>query len=222
MNRNTQDSEEYYATSLNEPLAEAGDIGEVDIVVGLSFRNEFDTIGHVCETLVRGLVQFFPEKRCVLVCVGGKEGEEALQAVRQVRMKRNIRSIAFLMKDELVSGKVWTVRAIMEVASRLHADLALFEADLKSRDVKGDIEGLAPEWVRRLLFPDKQRGCGPCYSEVQQSLPRYAGLKSLNSPFTRFHFQSQSSGLTRLNTGDLKQVSERLSRRIRYMEQSRR
>jgi predicted GH43/DUF377 family glycosyl hydrolase len=150
--------DEAYATSLTEPLAKAGDIGEADIVVGIPFRNEADTIGHVCETLLRALVQFFPDKRCVLVCVGGKEGEEALQAVQQVRLKRTIRRIGFLMKDELVSGKVWTVRAIMEIADRLHADLALFEADLKSRDVKGDIEGLALEWVRRLLFPISKEG----------------------------------------------------------------
>ena len=158
MNRNTQDSEEAYATSLNEPLVEAGDIGEADIVVGIPLRNEANTIGHVCETLVRGLIQFFPDKRCIIVCVGGKEGEEALQAVRQVRLKRNIRSIAFIMKDELVSGEVWTVRAIMEVANRLHADLALFEPDLESRVVNDEIEGVSPEWVRRLLFPISKEG----------------------------------------------------------------
>lgn len=153
MTRDTLDFKEAYAASLIEPLVKASEIGEADVVVGIPFRNEADTIGHVCETLVRALVQFYPDKRCVLVCVGGKEGEEALQAVRQVPLRRTIRRIAFLMKDELVSGKVWSVRAIMEVANRLHADLTLFEADLKSRDVKGDIEGLAPEWVRRLLFP---------------------------------------------------------------------
>ena len=195
MNRNTQDSEEAYATSLNEPLAEAGDIGEADIVVGLPFQNESDTIGHVCETLVRGLVQFFPDKRCVLVCVGGKEGEEALQAVQQVRPKRSIRRIAFLMKDELVSGKVWTVRAIMEVANILHADLALFEADLKSRDVKGDIEGLAPEWVRRLLFPISKEGMDIVIPRFNRHYLDTPGSNHLVRPLLATIFKLKVAGL---------------------------
>jgi predicted GH43/DUF377 family glycosyl hydrolase len=205
MNRNTQD-EEYYANSLNEPLAEVGDIGEADIVVGLPFQNESDTIGHVCETLVRGLDQFFPDKRCVLVCVGGKEGEEALQAVRQVRLKRTIRCITFLMKDGLVSGKVWTVRAIMEVASRLHADLALFEADLKSRDVKGDIEGLAPEWVRRLLLPISKEGVDLVIPRFNSHYLDMPGSNHLIRPLLASIFNIKVAGLP----GSILGISSRL------------
>ena len=158
MTRDTLAYDEAYATSLSEPLAKAGDIGEADIVVGIPFHNEWDTIGNVCQTVVLALLQFFPDNKCLLVCAGGKEGEQALQVVQEVRLRRTMQRIAFLMKDDLVSNKVWTVRAIMEIADRLHADLALFEADLKSRHARIEIEGLAPEWVMRLLFPISKGG----------------------------------------------------------------
>ena len=41
-----------YAESLSEPLERADRIGEADIVVGIPFQNEIDTIGHVCKTVV--------------------------------------------------------------------------------------------------------------------------------------------------------------------------
>jgi len=153
MNRNTLEAEEAYRESLSEPLEKAERIGQADIVVGIPFRNEADAIGHVCRTLLKGVAEFFPDKKCVLVCAGSIEGEETLQAVQEVRLPRNVQRVAFLTKGGLVNGRMWTVRAIMQIAHRLNADLALFEANLKSREVKGEIEGLAPEWVNRLLTP---------------------------------------------------------------------
>ena len=189
------DSEKAYASSVSEPLAKASRIGEVDIVVGITFQNEANTIKHVCETIASGLIQFFPDKKCVIVCVGGKEGEKALQAVRQVRLKRNIRSIGFLMKDELVSGKVWTVRAIMEVASRLHADLALFEPDLKSRAINNEIEGLAPEWMRRLLFPISKEGMDLVIPRFNSHYLDSPGSNHLVRPLLASIFNLKVSGL---------------------------
>ena len=158
MNKDTLEAEEAYAESLSEPLEKAKRIGEVDIVVGVPFQNEANTIGHVCQTVAKGLSEFFPDKKCVLACVGAPEGEEALNVIQQVHLGRGVKGIAFLMKNKRVSGKVWTLRAIMEIADRLHADLALFEAELESRKVKAQIEGLAPEWVNSLLFPIEEGG----------------------------------------------------------------
>jgi len=158
MNNDTLEAEDAYAESLSEPLKKAKRIGEADIVVGIPFQNEANAIGHVCHTVAKGLSGFFPDKKCVLLCVGAPEGQDALDAIQGVRLGRAIQGIAFLMKDKRVSGKVWTLRAIMEIADRLNADLALFEADLKSRKVNAEIEGLAPEWVNSLLFPIREEG----------------------------------------------------------------
>jgi len=156
MNNDTSKAKEAYAESLREPLEKADEIGEADIVVGIPFQNEAGEIGHVCQTVVKGLSRFFPDKKCVLACVGAREGEEALDIIQQVRLGRGVKGIAFLMKNKRVSEKAWTLRAIMEIADRLNADLALFEADLRSRKVNAQTEGLAPEWVNYLLLPIKE------------------------------------------------------------------
>ncbi len=158
MNKGTLVAEEAYAESLSEPLKKAEKIGEADIVVGIPFQGEADTIGHVCHTVAKGLSEFFPDKKCVFVCVGAPGGEDALDSIQEVRLGPAIKRIAFLMKSKRVSGKSWSLRAIMEIADRLNADLAVFEADLKSRKVKAEIEGLAPEWVSRVLLPIREEG----------------------------------------------------------------
>ncbi len=158
MNNDTLEAEDAYAESLSEPLKKAKRIGEADIVVGIPFQNEANAIGHVCHTVAKGLSGFFPDKKCVLLCVGALEGEDTLDVIQQVRLGQGVKGIAFLMKNKRVSGKVWTLRAIMEIADRLNADLALFEADLGSRKAKAGTEGLAPEWVNYLLLPLKKEG----------------------------------------------------------------
>ncbi|MFC1999958.1 glycosidase [Chloroflexota bacterium] len=158
MEKGTPAAEQAYAESVADAFSEAASIGQADIVVGIPFQNEVDTIGHVYETVAQGLLEFFPGKRCVIVCVGAPEGDEALNVVQELPQRQTITRIAFLMKGEGMSGGVWRLRALMEVAERLYADVALFEADLRSRRVGTEIEGLAPEWVRRLLFPLRKEG----------------------------------------------------------------
>lgn len=158
MNKDILESDGAYLKSLSEPLGKAERIGGADIVIGIPFQNEANTIGHVCQTVAKGLSEFFPDSKCVIVCAGASEGEDALNVIQELPLGRTTKRIAFLMKNEGVSGAVWSLRAIMEIADRLNADVALFEADLKTRKVKGEIEGLAPEWVRRLLFPLQKEG----------------------------------------------------------------
>ena len=158
MEKSTSIAEKAYAESLNEPLEDVASIGGADIVVGIPFQNEADTVGHVCKITANGLSEFFPDKKCVIVCVGAPEGKDALDVIQEVPLGHAIKRIAFLMKDEGVRGKVSSFKAIVEIANRLNADLALFEPDLDSRKVKTEIEGLAPEWVSRLIIPIEKEG----------------------------------------------------------------
>jgi len=156
--KNSSLAEKDYAESLNKPLEQAERIGNADIVVGIPFQNEVDTIGHVCKITAKGLSEFFPDKKCVIVCAGAPEGKDALDIIQKVPPGHAIEMIAFLMKDENAGGKASTLKAIVEIANRLNADLALFEPDLDSRKVNTEIEGLAPEWVSRLIIPIEKEG----------------------------------------------------------------
>ena len=54
---------------MRAPLEEARGIGQADIVVGIPFYDEADTIGHVLATAREGLRDFYPHKTSVVVCV---------------------------------------------------------------------------------------------------------------------------------------------------------
>ena len=156
MDISTSAAERAYRESLSEILEHSERIGEADIVVGIPFQNEVDTIVNVYKTVVKGLSEFFSDEKCVIVCAGAPEGKDALKAIQKVPLVGAIKRIAFLMKGEQLVDKVWSLRAIMETANRLNSDVAVVDAGLKSRKGKDEIEGLAPEWIHRLLFPVKK------------------------------------------------------------------
>jgi len=142
-----------FTAILAEPLRRAEEIGDADIVVGIPFVNESDTIGHVIEVVTEGLKQFYPSSKAVIVAVGNPAGKEALDVVNSLPADDGIPRIAFLLESERAGGKGWGVWAIMAVARALGADLAIFEADLRKRERDGLIEGLVSEWIGLLLDP---------------------------------------------------------------------
>lgn len=146
--------EEEYRKSLGNALNEIDEIGTSDIVVGVPFWKEMDTIAGVLRTVEDGLRKYYPDSKCVVVCVGDVAGSKTLDVIRELLPERNIPRISFLMNSKKVSGKGWSMRAIMDIASLLHSDIAVFEADLISRKSPNvGIKGMSPDWVRRILSP---------------------------------------------------------------------
>jgi len=193
--KSTSLAEKAYAESLNDPLKDVASIGGADIVVGIPFQNEVDTVGHVCKTVVKGLSEFFPDKKCVIVCVGAPAGQNALDIIQKVPLGHAIKRIAFLMKDEVARGKVSSFKAIVEIANRLNADLALFEPDLASRKVKTEIEGLAPEWVSRLIIPIEKEGVDLVIPRFNSHYLDNTASNHLVSPLLASVFNLKAGGL---------------------------
>ena len=148
-----READDCFHEIMQEPLSKAKRIGEADIVAGVPFFNEIDTVGHVLTTVKKGLEEFYSDKRCVVVAAGSPAGGDALKVIDALPQSGRIEQIAFQLNDERVNGKGWCIRAIMEIAQTLGADLILLEADLKSRTRYGNIEGLAPDWINLLLEP---------------------------------------------------------------------
>jgi len=148
-----EEVEERFREVTGEPLSQAQEIGEADIVVGIPFYNEVDTIATVLSTARKGLSDFCPEQKCVIVAAGAPAGKEALEVISDLPQSSKISQISFLLNDERLNGKGWAIRAIMEISRRLGADLLILEADLNSRNRDGTIQGFAPDWIRLLLEP---------------------------------------------------------------------
>ena len=142
---------------MREPLEQAAEIATADIMVGVPFYNEVDTVGEVIKTVYEGLEEYYPDQKCVVVAVGSRAGKKAIEVIDALPQSGEIEKIAFLLDDDKLNGKGWSIRAFLELARVLGADLAIVEADLRSREYNGDIEGIAPDWVNLLMEPIKKR-----------------------------------------------------------------
>jgi predicted GH43/DUF377 family glycosyl hydrolase len=148
-----EEMESRFASCMELPMEEALRIEHADIVVGIPFYNEAKTLPHVVQTAVEGLEQFFPEATSVVIAAGSPAGREALDAVQLLPRGRKVGQISFLLEDGLLEGKGWGIRAILMLADKLGADVALMEADLTTHTKGGHTHGLTPEWVGMLLEP---------------------------------------------------------------------
>ncbi|MFC1947646.1 glycosidase [Chloroflexota bacterium] len=151
------EAERRFQHMMEEPFKAAAEIGSVDIVVGIPFYNETDTIASVVQTARKGLEEFYPGQQAIIVAVGSPMGDECLKVLNEIPQSDTIRHIAFLLNDERIDGKGWHIRAAMEIGRVVDADLVILEADLKGIERNGEIEGLAPDWIYLLLEPIKRK-----------------------------------------------------------------
>lgn len=117
----------------------------IDVVVGVPFYNEQETLAQVVTTAAQGLSPFI-NVRPLVVCVGDPAGAQALASLEG--LKTGMPCHGFLLTDG-VNGRGFSIRAILEIARELAADVVLLEADLRR---KGD-QGFNPSWLERLYFP---------------------------------------------------------------------
>ena len=147
---------EHFEKLMQEPLSHVGNIGEADIVVGIPFYNEVDTIEEVLRAAEKGLGKYFPNEKCVIVAIGSPAGKEVLKLINGLPKSPKIDRKAFLLNNERLDGKGWHIRAIMEIARSLGADLAILEADQGSHTDDEGTKGLTPDWINLLLKPIRQ------------------------------------------------------------------
>ncbi len=151
--RVSEDDEELFRSIMQEHLSQAAAMGSAEIVVGIPFFNEVDTVEEVLRTAEKGLEQYFPSEKCAIVAVGSPAGKEALKLINDLPQSPKIERIAFLLNNKRLDGKGWHIRSIMEIARTLGADLAILEADLRSQTDDEGMKGLVPDWISLLLKP---------------------------------------------------------------------
>ena len=135
--KDTIQAREIFKSFMHEPLNRAAEIETADIVVGVPFYNEVDTVGEVIKTVYAGLEEYYPDQKCVIAAVGSRAGRKALEVIDALPQSSEIERIAFLLDDDKLNGKGWSIRAFLELTRVLGADLAIIEADLRSREYNG-------------------------------------------------------------------------------------
>lgn len=134
---------------IQERLSE---IGTADILVGVPSYNNAKTIERVMQVVDQGLVEYFPDARCVIaVCDGGsQDGTPAI--VERAALKTPIRLLVPLPPSprtvasyQGASAMVEAVRALLAIGAALQVQAcAVIDADLLS---------ITPGWMDLLIRP---------------------------------------------------------------------
>ncbi len=119
-----------------------------EIVIGIPFSDQVETLPGVIEIANEGVREFFPGKDVALVLAGSHEGRGMLRNIRNILKGQKREGYCFTL-DKGVDGKGWTVRALMDVAQFLHSDLIVLEPDFAR---KGR-QGLQPGWIYAMYRP---------------------------------------------------------------------
>jgi len=131
-----------------------GELGTVDLLVGIPSYNNADTIAHVVRAASAGLAKYFPGKKSVIVNSdgGSKDGTPDVVAKTELGSPS-----AILVSHPLspvhkiltpyhgLPGKGSAFRTVFAIAEKLQAKAcAVVDSDLRS---------ITPEWVELLLGP---------------------------------------------------------------------
>jgi hypothetical protein len=150
-------------------------LGSADIMVGIpSYRNAA-TIGHVVRAAQAGLVQYFPDRRPVLVNAdaGSPDGTQRvvveteppgyIEQILLVHPTNRLDRVSLTYPEvDGVGGKGAALRTLFEIAAELKVEaLVVVDSDLRS---------IVPEWIELLAGPILKGGydfVAPLYSRYK-------------------------------------------------------
>ncbi len=119
------------------------EIGNVDILVGISCKNVGNTILHVLNTVSEGLHKYFSEYKKIIVVSDGFSSDRTVELAKIFQPYNGIEKI--VTEDFVEGGKGAGVKTIFDIASRLNAKVVVL--------LDGDLLSIKPEWIYEFSSP---------------------------------------------------------------------
>jgi predicted GH43/DUF377 family glycosyl hydrolase len=135
-----------FEQTLQEASVMFKDYRNTDLVIGIPFYNEKEILVQVLENVEKALPKITDYKHPLIVCAGDPRGADLIEIIRS--MAFSVPHCEFIMKPG-TNGRGSSIRALMEIAKRLEADLLILAADVKSQGKRG----FSSDWVPRILAP---------------------------------------------------------------------
>ena len=140
------------------------------LVIGIPFYNETEALPQVLKAIDEALHTWIGKQQ-LIVCAGDASSEAVLREIEGLALSHP--HLQFLMPPE-ANGRGMCIRAFLEIADALEADLLVFSANMGTEAGPGFDIG----WLDSMLSPIQGM-----YDVVLASLKRYAGIDSM-----AFHF----------------------------------
>jgi hypothetical protein len=119
-----------------------------DILIGIPFSDQIETLPTVIRTAQEGLQRYLPDKRAAFLIAATYEGKNFSRQIRSLFKELSIAGHLFTLDTEL-TGKGWAMRSLIELSASFGSDLLLIEPDF----VQQGQEGMQPSWIHSLYRP---------------------------------------------------------------------
>lgn len=131
-----------FSTALRQPTRRRLErLGSADIVIGIPCFNNENTIGHVIDTVEKGLSLYYPDLRNVVLIADGGSVDDTREEAESREPNPWLERITMIYRG--VPGKGSALRAIFEACILLNAKVCvLYDSDLRS---------ITPEWVKSMV-----------------------------------------------------------------------
>jgi len=136
---------------INKQADELKSMGDFNLIIGIPFYNESESIIPIINAAINGVISYPVKINAAIICAGDPAGQCVVDAINERTIHADVPIKAFLMQEG-INGKGWSTRAILEIAKRLHADVAMLEADLICAE-EHQTYGMSPQWITQLLDP---------------------------------------------------------------------
>jgi len=140
--------EERYRGIIKRVQEEVTPLRGSEIVIGIPFSDQGETLPEVIEIVDQGVREFYPDRNVAFVLAGAHEGMRLRRKIGEILKEQRRKGYCFTL-DREVDGKGWTIRALMEVSEFLHSDVILVEPDF----VRKGNQGLQPGWIYSIYRP---------------------------------------------------------------------
>ena len=133
---------------------------QFDVVVGIPSYNESKTIGYVVEMAGRGLSEYFPDSRCIIVNCDNNSPDDTKGAFLAASVPPGIEK-KYISTPEGVTGKGNNFFNLFRFCNDVNARITIV--------VDADLRSITPEWIRYLGYPVKEGYdlVAPLYSRHQ-------------------------------------------------------
>ena len=130
-------------------------MAELDILVGIPSYNNEKTIGFVVEQVDKGLKEYFPEMKALIVDSDGGSSDGTKQAFEAVETEAEKQ---FVLYKNPVPGKGSAFKEIWE--------MGLLKGAKHFVVVDSDLRSIRPEWIKKMVSPLEKGAdyCTPYYS----------------------------------------------------------
>lgn len=130
--------------SISEAIEQVQSLENVEIVIGIPFYNETETLMEILHLIDTELADLLAAHQTIFLCVGDPTGSETLETIQQASF--SIPLVGLTVKAG-VNGRGSSIRAIMEISRRLESNLIILAADLAREESRG----FQTAWVRSLV-----------------------------------------------------------------------